>query len=88
MNAYKQMIIRDTGCNPDDAAMIEDIMRNEVFHSTLDWQTRAQFRQGARNAAAILSQNRELFENYRAKTLAVFEQMRQAQNPKQPPKAG
>ncbi len=79
MSAYNQMIIEDTGCNRDDAGMIEDIMRNEVFHSTLDWQTRAQLRQGARKAARVLEQNRELFESYRAQTLAMFEQMKQAQ---------
>jgi hypothetical protein len=79
MSAYKQMIIEDTGCKPDEAAMIEDIMRNEVYHSTLDWQTRVQFRQGARKAAKILDQNRELFENYRVQTRAIFEQTQHAQ---------
>ena len=79
MSAYEQMIIEDTGCKPDDAPMIEDIMRNEVFHSTLDWQSRAQFRQGARKAAKILEQNRELFENYRVQTHAIFEQTKRAQ---------
>lgn len=77
MSAYKQMIIEDTGCNAADAAMIEDVMRNEIFHSTLDWQTRAQFRQGARKAAKVLEENRELFETYRARSHAVFEQTQQ-----------
>lgn len=75
MSAYEQLIIKDTGCNAGDAAMIEDIMRNEIFHSTLDWQTRAQFRQGARKAAKILEQNRKLFEGYRARSRAIFERM-------------
>lgn len=79
MSAYEDAIIEDTRCKRADAAMIEDIMRNEVFHSTLDWQTPAQFRQGARRAAKILEQNRELFENFRAQTRAAFEQMKQAQ---------
>ncbi|MGA2608688.1 MAG: hypothetical protein ABSH01_14685 [Terriglobia bacterium] len=78
MKAYEALIIEDTGCRPDDVALIDDIMRNEVFHSTLDWQTRARFRQGARKAAKILEGNRELFEEYRAQTLAVFNRMRQA----------
>lgn len=71
MNSYKQMIIEDAGCQPFDASMIEDIMRNEIFHSTLDWQSRAQFRQGARKAAEILKQNRELFESYDAQIRAI-----------------
>jgi hypothetical protein len=79
MSAYEDAIIEDMRCSRADAAMIEDIMRNEVFHSTLDWQTPAQFRQGARRAAKILEQNRELFENFRAQTRAAFEQMNQAQ---------
>jgi hypothetical protein len=79
MSAYEDAIIENTRCNRGDAAMIEDIMRNEVFHSTLDWQTPAQFRKGARKAARMLEQNRELFENFRAQTGAAFEQMKQAQ---------
>ncbi len=71
MNGYTQMIIEDTGCQPFDATMIEDIMRNEVFHSTLDWQSRAQFRQGARKAAEILKQNRESFQSYHAQIRAI-----------------
>ena len=77
MSAYMQMIIEDTGCNAAGAAIIEDIMRNEIFHSTLDWQTRAQFRQGARKAAKVLEQNRALFESYRARSRAIFEQTQQ-----------
>ncbi len=34
---------------------IEDTMRHVVFHSTLDWQTRDQLHEGARQAFAILS---------------------------------
>jgi hypothetical protein len=79
MSTYEDAIIEDTCCCRADAAMIEDIMRDEVFHGTLDWQTAAQFRQGARRAAKILEQNRELFENFREQTRAAFEQMKQAQ---------
>jgi hypothetical protein len=79
MTAYESLIIEDTGCKLGDAPLIEDIMRNEVFHSTLDWQTRGLLRQGARKAAKILEGNREMFEDFRARTLAVFDQMKQAQ---------
>jgi hypothetical protein len=33
------MILEDTGCTTDDAGLIEYIMREDIFHSTLDWQT-------------------------------------------------
>lgn len=79
MDAYKQLIIEDTLCSHVDAEMIEDIMRNEVFHSTLDWQTREQFRQGARKAAKILEQNRHMFQGFRAQALAFFDQTTQPQ---------
>jgi hypothetical protein len=76
MSAYRQIIVEDTGCKPADAAMIEHIMREDIFHSTLDWQTRAEFRCGARKAAKILADDRPLYEEYFAKTRAVFDQMR------------
>lgn len=39
-----------------------DIMRGDIFHSTLDWQTRAQLRRAARQAWQILLELR----SYRA----------------------
>lgn len=51
MNATHQLIKEATGVS--DTGMldeIEDTMRNCVFHSTLDWQTREQFIEGARIA--------------------------------------
>lgn len=32
---------------------VEDIMRNTIFHSTLDWQSEAQFNKGAKEAYQI-----------------------------------
>ncbi len=37
-------------------------MRNEVFHSTLDWQSRQEFMAGARKAMKIFLSNRSLYE--------------------------
>jgi hypothetical protein len=71
------MIIEDTGCSPDDAGMIEHIMRDDIFHSTLDWQTRPQLRRAAREAVKLLAENRDLYEQERAMARAVVEQMRQ-----------
>lgn len=50
MNYYQESIIKATKCSPDDAGEIESYMRDIIFHSTLDWQTRAQFVKGARDA--------------------------------------
>ena len=33
----------------------EDTMRHVIFHSTLDWQTREQLMQGAREALQIIT---------------------------------
>jgi hypothetical protein len=62
MSGYEQDIAKVTGCNPEDAVMIEYIMREEIFHSTLDWQTAAQFNRAARRAASMLAADREVYE--------------------------
>lgn len=51
---YRQLIIETTGVNDRDAAYIEEIMREDIFHSTLDWQSRTQFVLGAREAVEML----------------------------------
>jgi hypothetical protein len=45
-----------------DLPLIEHIMRSDIFHSTLDWQSREQLMVGARAAHELLITNRELFE--------------------------
>lgn len=75
---YKRDIMEQLSCSAQDAAMVEDIMRNEVFHSTLDWQSAEQLQRGAREAWAILECDREVFEDYYRKGREAFEQMRQA----------
>ncbi len=74
MSSYAKIIIEATACNPGEVGMIEDIMRNEIFQSALDWQTPAQLRKGARDAYAVFIQNRDLFETNRAQIQAIFEQ--------------
>jgi len=54
MSMYKDSIIKATGCEPEDAAEIENLMRDVIFHSTLDWQTKRQFNKGAREAMELL----------------------------------
>lgn len=50
MNHYQKMIIEITDCKPEDSKEVEDYMRDIIFHSTLDWQSKAQFAKGAREA--------------------------------------
>lgn len=55
MGAYARSISADTGVtNQADLDDIEDCMRHDIFHSTLDWQSREQFAAGAREAWALV----------------------------------
>jgi hypothetical protein len=54
MNSYKGLIIKATGVSGKDAGYVEDIMREDIFHSTLDWQSKAQFVRAAREAVGLL----------------------------------
>lgn len=45
--AYSAAIAKATGAHRMELPVIERIMRGVIFHSTLDWQTRAQFDAGA-----------------------------------------
>jgi hypothetical protein len=61
MSGYEQDIVKVTGCSREDAVMTEYIMREEISHSTLDWQTAAQFNRAARKAAKVLAADREVY---------------------------
>lgn len=51
LRGYARTISEATGVtDPSDLADIEDSMRNDIFHSTLDWQTRDQLAAAARVA--------------------------------------
>jgi hypothetical protein len=50
---YAALIAEATGASESLLPILEHIMREEVFHSTLDWQSRAEFRTGARKAHRI-----------------------------------
>jgi hypothetical protein len=51
---YKDIIKKATGCDDFDAERIEDLMRDVIFHSPLDWQTKEQLADAARLAQATL----------------------------------
>jgi len=59
MSPYLQVIIEATAVSGKDAEYIEDIMRNDIFHSTLDWQSRAQLVRAAKEAAGLLGEYRD-----------------------------
>lgn len=59
MSYYQQKIVEILGVSKEDAIYIEDIMRNDIFHSTLDWQTKKQFIAGAREAHTLLKECRK-----------------------------
>jgi hypothetical protein len=74
---YQRDIIKQLGCSAEDAAMVEDIMRTQVFHSTLDWLSAAELQRGARKAWAILEADRELFEGCYRDVQRIFAERKQ-----------
>lgn len=48
MSGYHQLILEVTNCNHCQLEEIEGLMRDVIFHSTLNWQTTAQLREGAK----------------------------------------
>ncbi len=54
-SVYAEIIYDATGVtNPDVLYELEEVMRYDIFHSTLDWQTRDQLMVAAVEAAKIL----------------------------------
>ncbi|TWT46207.1 hypothetical protein RAS1_26560 [Phycisphaerae bacterium RAS1] len=51
---YSDMIKEATGCGDAEAELIEDMMRDVVFHSNLDWKTKEELAIAARLAQATL----------------------------------
>jgi hypothetical protein len=52
---YNGLISEATGVTDSDKLEeIEEIMRHEIFHSTLDWQTKEEFDKGAKEAHELL----------------------------------
>ncbi len=52
---YRARISRATGVTDSATlARLEDLMRNVIFHSTLDWLSAAEFDQGAREAMEVV----------------------------------
>ena len=73
---YAPLIAAATGARADDLHKIETIMRDEIFHSTLDWQTEAQLADAATEAYRLLRANRVLYEMHFSHMATVFEEVR------------
>jgi hypothetical protein len=72
---YEPNIIEQLGCSPHDAVMVEDIMRRFIFHSTLDWQSERQFKNGVLEAWALLESDRAMFEEFYAAAKGIYKEM-------------
>ena len=75
LSGYGQLIQNATGSPEADLGQIENIMREEVFHSTLDWQSREEFAAGARKAFARLREDGEVYDLERACRFAMLRKM-------------
>lgn len=47
---YQKSIAEATGCTSEQVSEVEDIMRNDIVHSTLDWLSPKQFNKAAKEA--------------------------------------
>lgn len=68
-SAYSAAIANATGAHRMQVPIIERIMRESVFHSTLDWQTQEQFDAGALEA---LKEYQDLKEFYDAENKCII----------------
>jgi hypothetical protein len=74
---WLQCLVQDaTGATVKDLAQIENIMRQEIFHSTLDWQSREQLVDAARQAFSRLNEDRELYALDHSCRMAMIQKMR------------
>lgn len=70
---YQAMILAVTGAPPKLLPTLERIMRRDVFHSTLDWQSSAEFGRGARQAFALYRRDAAFYDAETAQLAAFFE---------------
>jgi hypothetical protein len=61
LTSYQEMIQEFTNAAVHELPILENIMRDEIFHSTLDWQSRAQFRTGAKKALKLFQEDRAFY---------------------------
>jgi hypothetical protein len=59
LSSYAAKAMTITGCSELEATVVEEIMRNNIFHSTLDWQTSEEYRTAALMAYETLKEMRD-----------------------------
>lgn len=77
-NPLHPLIQQATGAPNSDLALIENIMRDYIFHSTLDWQTSEQLSDAAREAFFLLENNRAFFIAAKTEAINIYKQMCEA----------
>jgi hypothetical protein len=63
MSAYADLIretIRDRPLTDEQVELIEESVRHDIFHSTLDWQTKSQLKKGILQAYELLQKCGEI----------------------------
>lgn len=73
---YASLIAQSTGARGTDLPKVENIMREEILHSTLDWQTKAQLAEAATQAYQMLRNHRAFYEMLHSHRAAIFEESR------------
>jgi hypothetical protein len=56
MSLYRKLAMQATGCTEEESATVCEIMREDIFHSTLDWQTRKQLTNAAKLAYQMMKE--------------------------------
>lgn len=75
---YQRDIMDQLHCTAEEAEIVEILMRDEIFHSTLDWQTEKEFQSGARKAWKLFLSDRDFFVSHHRKMKALFHEMKNA----------
>ena len=73
---YQKQIYEATGAPPSLVPYLESIMREDIFHSTLDWQTKRQFNAAARKAYRMYQEDIVFYEADRATRTTSWEAAR------------
>lgn len=71
-DSYPAMIQQATGAADELLPVLERIMREDVFQSTLDWQTRSEFNRGAKKAHVIYLADADFYDSDMAMRRARF----------------
>jgi hypothetical protein len=75
-----ELICDEVMVSPQMASIIEQIMRDDIFHSTLDWQTAEELKDGARKAHELYKLAPNHFDTAAAQQAATYETMRASAN--------